>query len=157
MKTCNNCGAQVEDVAKFCPECGFKFGAIAEPRAAVTDIYDHTSEFSPEDIANNKLYAILMYCVSLMGIIIGLLAAGDSPYVRFHVKQSLKLFICEVLLGLITAALFWTVIVGIVGGILEARDQRGMFRQDAELAARGTDDEHADVCGVNNFIRRDNL
>jgi uncharacterized membrane protein len=117
MKTCNNCGAQVEDVAKFCPECGFKFGAIAEPRAAVTDIYDHTSEFSPEDIANNKLYAILMYCVSLMGIIIGLLAAGDSPYVRFHVKQSLKLFICEVLLGLITAALFWTIIVGIAGGI----------------------------------------
>ena len=117
MKTCNNCGAQVEDVAKFCPECGFKFGAIAEPRAAVTDIYDHTSEFSPEDIANNKLYAILMYCVSLMGIIIGLLAAGDSPYVRFHVKQSLKLFICEVILGLITAALFWTVIVGIAGSI----------------------------------------
>ena len=117
MKTCNNCGAQVEDVAKFCPECGFKFGAIAEPKAAVTDIYDHTSEFSPEDIANNKLYAILMYCVSLMGIIIGLLAAGDSPYVRFHVKQSLKLFICEVLLGLITAALFWTVIVGIAGSI----------------------------------------
>ena len=117
MKTCNNCGAQVEDVAKFCPECGFKFGAIAETRAAVTDIYDHTSEFSPEDIANNKLYAILMYCVSLMGIIIGLLAAGDSPYVRFHVKQSLKLFICEVLLGLITAALFWTVIVGIAGSI----------------------------------------
>ena len=117
MKTCNNCGAQVEDVAKFCPECGFKFGAIAEPRAAVTDIYDHTSEFSPEDIANNKLYAILMYCVSLMGIIIGLLAAGDSPYVRFHIKQSLKLFICEVLLGLITAALFWTIIVGIAGSI----------------------------------------
>ena len=117
MKICNNCGAQVEDVAKFCPECGFKFGAIAEPRAAVTDIYDHTSEFSPEDIANNKLYAILMYCVSLMGIIIGLLAAGDSPYVRFHVKQSLKLFICEVLLGLITAALFWTIIVGIAGSI----------------------------------------
>ena len=117
MKTCNNCGAQVEDVAKFCPECGFKFGAIAEPRAAVTDIYDHTSEFSPEDIADNKLYAILMYCVSLMGIIIGLLAAGDSPYVRFHIRQSLKLFICEVLLGLITAALFWTVIVGIAGSI----------------------------------------
>ena len=117
MKTCNTCGAQIEAVAKFCPECGFKFGAIAEPRAAVTDIYDHTSEFSPEDIANNKLYAILMYCVSLMGIIIGLLAAGDSPYVRFHVKQSLKLFICEVLLGLITAALFWTVIVGIAGSI----------------------------------------
>ncbi len=117
MKTCNNCGAQVEDVAKFCPECGFKFGAIAEPRAVVTDVYDHTSEFSTEDIANNKLYAILMYCVSLMGIIIGLLAAGDSPYVRFHIKQSLKLFICEVILGLITGALFWTVIVGIVGGI----------------------------------------
>ncbi len=117
MKTCNNCGAQVEDVAKFCPECGFKFGAIAEPRAVVTDVYDHTSEFSPEDIADNKLYAILMYCVSLMGIIIGLLAAGDSPYVRFHVKQSLKLFICEVILGLITAALFWTIIVGIVGSI----------------------------------------
>ncbi len=117
MKTCINCGAQVEDVAKFCPECGFKFGAIAEPRAVVTDVYDHTSEFSPEDIADNKLYAILMYCVSLMGIIIGLLAAGDSPYVRFHVKQSLKLFICEVILGLITAALFWTIIVGIVGSI----------------------------------------
>ena len=67
MKTCNNCGAQVEDVAKFCPECGFKFGAIAEPRAAVTDIYDHTSEFSPEDIAN----MVLFLCSDQAGFITG--------------------------------------------------------------------------------------
>ena len=35
----------------------------------------------------------------------------------------------------------------------ETRDERGMVRQDAELAARRADNQHADVILVDHFIR----
>ena len=48
---------------------------------------------------------------------IGLLAAKDSAFVKFHVRQAVKLMICELLLTLIVAFLFWTIIVPLAGGI----------------------------------------
>ena len=37
------------------------------------------------------------------------------------------------------------------------RYQRSVFGEDTQLTARGTDDKHADVLGINHFIRGDNL
>lgn len=83
----------------------------------IPDPADHTAEFDPADIRENKLYAILIYLTSFVGIVIGLLAAKDSAFVRFHVRQAVKLMICELLLALITVLLFWTFIVPFAGGI----------------------------------------
>ena len=83
----------------------------------IPDPADHTAEFDPADIRETKLYAILIYLTSFVGIVIGLLAAKDSAFVKFHVRQAVKLMICELLLTLIVAFLFWTIIVPIAGGI----------------------------------------
>lgn len=82
------------------------------------DPFDHTAEFDKKDIADNKLYAMLIYLLGSTGIIIALLAAKDSPYVKFHLKQGIKFLIVTMILSLIMVVLFWTFIVPIIGGVL---------------------------------------
>jgi uncharacterized membrane protein len=120
MKTCPNCGALSDENVKYCPTCGVPATAEApaRPNAPVSgDPYDHTHEFDPRDIADNKLYGILVYAASLLGIIVALLAVPRSPYVSFHIRQSLKLMITSVIIGFVTVVLAWTLIVPFVGGI----------------------------------------
>lgn len=59
---------------------------------------DHTAEFGTEDIAGNKIFAVVVYLMGIVGIIIALLAAKSSRYVLFHVRQALKLSVCTMLL-----------------------------------------------------------
>lgn len=120
MKLCPKCNMQLEDSAAFCPNCGTQF----IPNATVThqpyvpvDTSDHTTEFDYADIAENKLYAAICYLLSAFGIIIALLAAKDSPFVKFHVRQSLKLTICALLVALISVVLFFTIIVPLAAGV----------------------------------------
>ncbi len=86
------------------------------PPARIMD-YDHTADFDAKDISDNKPYAMLIYLMSTVGIIIALLASQDSPYLKFHIRQAIKLMVTEALVGVITALLVWTVIVPIAGGI----------------------------------------
>ena len=81
------------------------------------DPTDHTSEFTAKDISDNKVFAMLPYLTSFIGVIIALLAAPSSPYTMFHVRQGLKIMVTEILLGLVTALLVWTIIVPIAAGI----------------------------------------
>ena len=53
MKFCSNCGAQCEDNVVFCPSCGNSFDP-AKASAASADPFDHTAEFDPKDISDNK-------------------------------------------------------------------------------------------------------
>ena len=87
-------------------------------QAPVFDPYDHTAEYSPKDISDNKVIAILVYLMGTIGIIIALLASKESPYVAFHLRQGLKFLAVEVLVGIVSAVLFFTLIVPIAGGIL---------------------------------------
>ncbi|MBO6230337.1 MAG: zinc-ribbon domain-containing protein [Ruminiclostridium sp.] len=59
--------------------------------------YDHTSEFDPKDISDNKVYAMATYMLSVIGVVIALLASRDSAYLKFHVRQAMKLQISEIL------------------------------------------------------------
>ena len=97
MKICPNCGAQLDDGAMFCSGCGYNFAAgqpqYARPAAAY-DPFDHTAEFDPKDISENKVLAMAAYVLGFVGIIICLLAINNSKYVAFHVKQAIKLTIC---------------------------------------------------------------
>ena len=123
MKTCPTCGAQFDDSAQFCPNCGYNFNQAApqaqapqgapqyqqdpnfqqnvqyqQPVQPAYDPYDHTAEFDPADVADHKLIAMLIYLFGLIGVVIALLARADSPYLKFHIKQGLKLEITAVLL-----------------------------------------------------------
>ena len=82
------------------------------------DQYDHTSEFDAKDIADNKLYAMLVYLLSVVGIVIALLVKKDSPFLEFHIKQGLKLVIVETIVSLATALLCWTCIVPVAGSVI---------------------------------------
>lgn len=87
------------------------------PQQPYMDPKDHTAEFNPKDISDNKVMAMLPYLMGTIGIIIALLACRESAYTYFHVRQALKITVCTILVTIITAVLFFTVIVPIAGGI----------------------------------------
>ena len=126
MKNCPNCNAQLDDNAAFCSSCGAQFGAPGQAQGFVNpqpayapayDPYDHTAEYDPKDISENKVFAMLVYLLDTIGIIIALLASNTSPYARFHVRQALKFTVIEILSIIAMLVLCWTIIVPIVGGI----------------------------------------
>lgn len=117
MKNCFNCNTQVDDNATFCPNCGANLATGTAQQAAQPNPYDHTAEFDPLDISENKVYCMLAYLMGVVGIIIALLAGKDSQYVKFHIRQAIKLSVAEILLLICAAVLFWTFIVPIAACI----------------------------------------
>lgn len=82
------------------------------------DPKDHTSEFDPKDIADNKLFAILPYLFScIAGIIVGIYVK-DSEFVKFHIKNSIRLDIAMLLLLCICIIPFIGWVVAILGLIV---------------------------------------
>ena len=65
------------------------------------------------------LYGIMTW-LPTVGMIIGLLAAQNSPYVAFHIRQALKFTVIDILVGLIAVVLFWTFIVPIAALVVYA-------------------------------------
>ncbi|MBR0415363.1 MAG: DUF4870 domain-containing protein [Clostridia bacterium] len=111
--------AQAAPAYAAAPAQPYEQAAYAQPAAPVAqpDPDDHTAEFDPEDIAENKIYAITAYLLGIFGIIIAVLCAKDSAFVKFHIKQVLRLNIVMLLASIITSVLCWTIIVGIAGGV----------------------------------------
>ena len=115
MKYCPNCGSGIVDEATFCPNCGNSVGAPANPQTGynpnagyapvtpVYDPYDHTAEFDPKDISDNKVIAMLVYLAGWIGIFVALLASKESKYAGFHVRQALKFTVIETLLPIVLA------------------------------------------------------
>jgi len=121
MTTCPNCRCQIADNALFCTVCGAAIGVSPQfhsqeipsqepeqaagfnpppaqaPTIAYVDPYDHTKDFDSRDISENKVAAMLVYLLGPAGIIIALLSSGSSLYANFHIKQSMKLTVAEIL------------------------------------------------------------
>ena len=146
MKICPNCKNQLPDDASFCTACGTKFAPNPGPAPAnggpmpnqmppqyrgpvqnqmppymqappAFDPYDHTAEFDPKDISDNKVISMLVYLMGWIGIIIALLASNNSPYASFHVRQALKFVVVNTLCSLLSVVLCWTFIVPIAYAI----------------------------------------
>lgn len=123
MAFCPQCGASFNDGAPACPQCGTVFAApgqqaqqqyqqpqfqqqyqqpqfqqYAPAPIPVVDPKDHTAEFDPKDISDNKITAMAPYILGVAGLLICLLAAGDSKYAGFHARNALKLTISQALL-----------------------------------------------------------
>ena len=141
MAFCEKCGAQIPENGTFCAACGAPVAAQAQPtrtpeqpaaqpqapeqqpqspvypQQPVYDPADHTAEFDPEDISQNKVIAMAAYILGTVGIIIALLAAPQSKYAAFHSRQALKLDIVSTLLLIVSAVLAFTFIVPIAGAV----------------------------------------
>ncbi|MCR5685851.1 MAG: zinc-ribbon domain-containing protein [Lachnospiraceae bacterium] len=127
MAFCPKCGAQVEDGAPFCGNCGTNMGAPmnnAAPGVApmpamapAYDPFDHTTEFDPMDVSNNKCYAILPYLLGVIGMIVCALLSKESPFIQFHLRQAVKYTVVNMLLGICCVVLCWTIIVPIAGAV----------------------------------------
>lgn len=132
MKVCTRCNAQLSDNAAFCNVCGANVGQGANQSQQgqnqaqyqqqytpqYTNPYDHTREFDQKDISANKVLAMMVYLMGTMGIIIALLAGSKSPYLSFHVRESLKFTVVSILMSIITVVLCWTFIVPIAAGVM---------------------------------------
>lgn len=133
MKPCPNCRCQVNEDASFCPVCGTTLDTVPIlpnhheqipsdppvylPPEPVFDSYDHTEEFNAEDIAETKLVCMIVYLLHFVGVIIALLMYKESTYVQFHIRQSLRITVAEVLLTLLSLVLCWSFVVPILGAI----------------------------------------
>lgn len=145
MKACPKCQTQVSDDAVFCTGCGARFDVSGENAQTAQgayadsgkteystpnnnggayayqppyDPYDHTAEFDPKDISENKVLSMLAYIMGTIGIIIALLAGTKSAYTAFHVRQALKFVVVNILLAIVALVLCWTVIVPIACGVM---------------------------------------
>lgn len=100
MSFCRQCGAELQDGAKFCTSCGTPVGSAAQPPyPAPEQSADAGSGFDPQDAQQNKVMAILSYLGFL--VLIPAFTAKDSKFVRFHANQGLLLFICECAYGVL--------------------------------------------------------
>ncbi len=90
MAFCKNCGAELNENTQFCTNCGAAVGnqTISAPPAARNT--DHTRNFDPKDVEDNKWLSIFCY-VGILWMIFALIAKPDSKFVRFHANQSLIL------------------------------------------------------------------
>lgn len=101
MKTCPKCGNQLDDSMKFCNNCGSPVddAKAATPATTTNFVGDHTAEFSAEEVSKNKVFALVCYCFSVLGVVLAMLACKDSEYVMFHARNSLKISVCMALVA----------------------------------------------------------
>ena len=137
MAKCVNCGAELEDGAKFCTACGAKQDSGNTQQTAQTqsngqnqqssaqqsaqnafasfnNTPDTTAEFDPADIEKNKIMAILSYFSWL--VLIPIFAAQNSKFARFHANQGLVLAIAEVIWGV--AYTIVSAVLGVIFGLI---------------------------------------
>lgn len=78
----------------------------------VFDPKDHTAEFDPQDIADNKIFAVIPYMFSfVIGLIAGIYVS-ESRFLKFHIKNAVRLDVASV----IAALLFVIPVLGWVAG-----------------------------------------
>ncbi len=92
-------------------------GYQQQPYAPKYNPHDRTAEFDAKDISDNKVWALLPYIASILGILVAKICAPNSAFVDFHARQAMKFFVTSWALGLVIAILCWTIIVPIVGVI----------------------------------------
>lgn len=116
MAICNKCGATIDDNASVCPNCNAPQQQTAannsNPVSVSLDSTDYTDSMDPNDIAQNKVMAVLAYFGFLF--LVPLLAAPNSRFARFHTNQGLIVFIADAIIGAICVALSFIPVVGVI-------------------------------------------
>lgn len=135
MKVCRKCGkSAISDSDMFCADCGgdliekseFADFVAANPEddeqnggytsytrtESINFVDDGEPYYSQDDIANNKVYAVLSYIGILF--LVPMIGAKNSPYAKFHANQGLLLFIVNVIIGVASEFFHYLGILNIV-------------------------------------------
>lgn len=101
MAFCNNCGAQLDEGAKFCPSCGTVQGGAG----AQQNGYSANAQAAPvlDDAQQNKTMGILSYLLFFVPLLAG--AHKTSPFVKFHANQGTVLALFSIALSIVQAIL----------------------------------------------------
>lgn len=132
-KFCNVCGNQLDDNALFCTVCGAKLSS-PEPQPSESQPQQQSQRFQQSfddynmqaDISANKNLAALGYIGFL---IVALVAAPNSRFIRFHANQALLLGLFSILAVIPILGWIWGVFcaVCLVIGIINALN--GQFKE----------------------------
>ena len=108
MTYCGKCGTPIEENVKFCSSCGTPVDAPAQETPPENNFSqkvqnfnntaDTTADFDANDIATNKVMAILAYLGIL--VLIPIFAAKDSKFAKYHANQGLVLCIASIAYGI---------------------------------------------------------
>lgn len=88
-----------------------------QPFVTTIDPDDHTADFTPEDVSEHKIYALLVYIGGIIGIIPALLIGKDSPYLKFHVQQKMKLMVTLLLVTMVCSVTSFLIIPAFLAGV----------------------------------------
>ena len=82
MKYCPHCGAEIADDVRYCPTCG--------KETVIPNNAEGDPVFDPQDIADNKMLAMLGYIS--VGIL-PMVGCRNSAFAMHHVNQALWIYI----------------------------------------------------------------
>lgn len=93
MKFCQNCGAQLQEGATFCANCG---SAVAQEQAQQNYAAPSTPVSTAGDVTTEKGLAILSYIIP----IIPYLMKPKTEFGKFHALQGLNVWILGIIYSL---------------------------------------------------------
>ena len=114
--------------------------------------FDHTREFSPDEISKGKPLAMFVYLFGAIGVLFGLINQKNH-YVQFHVRQCLKYEILQWLINavcLTISGLIMLITVMVAGSSL--RNNFGNFSPDSILSGFGASGVFLTIAAVCVFV-----
>ena len=79
--------------------------------------WDKTELFSEEEVKKYRHTAVLIYLLGIFGIILATITDKNSPYLKFHIDEGLKITVVTAGLMLIAVVLAFTFVVPVLCGI----------------------------------------
>ncbi|MBQ6897494.1 MAG: hypothetical protein IJN70_00825 [Clostridia bacterium] len=86
----------------------------AQDKKPEKNTWDKTELFSAEEVKEYRLTAVLIYLLGIFGIILALVADRNSPYLKFHIAEELKITVVTAALAIFSVLLAFTFIVPVL-------------------------------------------
>jgi uncharacterized membrane protein len=132
MATCQRCGAEIPEYAKFCPKCGLNMAPVSDqpkqeepaqiyyqpsqqPHQYAEPPYAYQAPQLAPDAEENRY--LCMFAYFGIGVLIPAVLKPESEFVRYHINQGLVLFMLEILSAVVCLIPFLGWAAGGVGMI----------------------------------------
>ncbi len=117
MSYCPQCGAQVEENARFCPGCGAKLDGGANPNAQEAYPTYHAAPSAGQEEAGAG-WKVLSFFIPLVGLILFLVWNNESPRkAKACGKWALIGFITGIVISVLAYCASFSLLMGVYGSI----------------------------------------